>query len=212
MMTIPVHLATEDELSEAVLRRILTHIKRGYAVGVAYRHGGFGYLRRTVPGWNRAAKGQPFVLLTDLDKYACPKALIADWLPVPLHPNLLFRVAVREVESWLPADKVNLALYFGISDQRVPKDADALADAKAVLIDLARRSRLRELRNGIVPKRGSTAQQGPDYNGRLIPFVQNSWDVRAAANNSPSLARTVERLKIFRPTWHVGNKANSSKR
>lgn len=210
MITIPVHLAIEDELSEAVLRRILAHIKRGYAVGVAYRRGGFGYLRRTVRGWNSAAKGQPFVLLTDLDKYACPKALIADWLPVPLHPNLLFRVAVREVESWLLADRANIARYFGISDQRVPADTDALLDAKAALIDLARRSRLRELRNGIVPKGGSTAKQGPDYNGRLIPFVQSLWDVRSAANNSPSLARTVERLKIFKPTWLVGNGGSNS--
>lgn len=34
-MTIPVNLATEDELSETVLRRLLDHADRGY--GYRYR-------------------------------------------------------------------------------------------------------------------------------------------------------------------------------
>jgi hypothetical protein len=58
MTLIPINLATEDELSEVTLLRILKDLDR-YAVGAAYRRGGFGYLRRTIDGWNRAARGIP---------------------------------------------------------------------------------------------------------------------------------------------------------
>ncbi len=103
MTGIPINLATEDELSEAVLRKLLRHVRRGYYVGTAYRRGGFGYLRKTVVGCNRAACGIPFIILTDLDRHACPRGLIDSWLPEQQHHNLLFRIAVREVELgyWL---------------------------------------------------------------------------------------------------------------
>ena len=90
-MTIPVNLATEDELSEAVLRRLLDHADRGYAVGTAYGRRGFGYLRwGTIAGWNRAARFVPFVVLTDLDLRPCPAELIDDWLTEPLAPESFF--------------------------------------------------------------------------------------------------------------------------
>ena len=96
---IPIHLAVEDELSEAVLREILKQSGRPFVVGAVYRRGGFGYLRANVRGFNNGAKGIPFFLLTDLDKNECAPMLIQEWLTVPLHPNLIFRVAVREVEA-----------------------------------------------------------------------------------------------------------------
>lgn len=71
MNHIPVNLAVEDELSEAVLRRLLTEANRGFIVGTVYGRSGYGYLRRTIAGWNRAAKGVPTVVLTDLDNEEC---------------------------------------------------------------------------------------------------------------------------------------------
>jgi hypothetical protein len=68
MAPIPVNLAVEDALSEAALRRILQVVNREYAIGFVYNQGGFGYLKRITPGLNNAAKGTPFLLLTDLDK------------------------------------------------------------------------------------------------------------------------------------------------
>ena len=200
MTLIPVNLATEDELSEATLFRILAEINR-YAVGAAYRRGGFGYLRRTIHGWNSAAKSIPFIVLADLDASECPAELISNWLPVAKHPNLLFRVAVREVESWLLADPANLSNFFTVPKALVPIDADALADPKASIVNLARKSRSRAIRDRIVPRTGSTAKQGPDYNGCLGSFVRDEWDVNVAKANSPSLARTVDRLASFNPVW-----------
>ncbi len=201
MNPIPVNLAVEDQLSEAVVRKILASTERGYAIGTVYGRGGFGYLRSTAHGWNRAAAGIPFILLTDLDQYPCPRALIGDWLRVPRHHNLLIRVAVREVESWLLADRSNFADFLAVARKRVPEDVDGLADPKAALISLARMSRLRDIRERIAPKPGSTARVGPDYNGCLIEFVVSGWDIDAAAEGSPSLARTVDRFRTFTPRW-----------
>lgn len=199
---IPVNLATEDELSEAVLRRLLRHARRGYSVGNAYGRGGFGYLRKTIIGWNRAARGVPFIVLTDLDNCVCPPALIEQWLPAtPKHPNLLFRIAVREVESWLLADSANLSEYLHINAKRMPENPDQIADPKKTLVDLARLSRSADVRGRIVPKSRSTATQGPDYNACLCAFVAGQWDIDLARANSASLDRAVRRLAIFAPIW-----------
>lgn len=201
MSTIPVNLAIEDYLSEAVLRRLLAHANRAYSIGTVYGRSGFGYLRRTVHGWNRAARGIPFVLLTDLDRYQCPQALLNDWLQEPRHPNLVLRIAVREVESWLLADRANLAEFLAVPKRLLPRRVEALSDPKAVLIGLARRSRRRDVRERIVPRRGSTAQIGPDYNGCLMSFVMTNWDIGAAADESRSLSHTLARLRSFAPVW-----------
>lgn len=198
---IPVNLAIEDELSEAVLRKMLAQLGRGFAVGFAYRRGGFGYLRRTIRGFNTAARGTPFIVLTDLNRHRCAPALIREWLPVRQHPNLVFRVAVREVEAWLLAHQSALASFLGVPEKSIPSDVEGLEDPKQTLIDLTRKSRFRELRNAIVPRPGSTARIGPDYNGRLSLFVREHWDVRAAALSSASLKRTVRKLAAFKPTW-----------
>lgn len=201
MSSIPVHLAVEDQLSEAVLRRLLADARRGYAIGTAYGRDGFGYLRRTIAGWNAAARGKPFVILTDLDDAECAPSLINDWLPVRKHPNLVFRVAVREVETWLLSDTINLAKYLGCSVSKMPDDPDSLSDPKRTLIDLARESRFADIRTRVVPKKGSTAKQGPDYNACLSAFVAGHWNSANAALRSPSLARTVTRFNLFEPTW-----------
>lgn len=200
MSPIPIDLATEDELSEVTLLRIVAEVNR-YAIGTAYRRGGFGYLQRTIGGWNSAARGKPFIVLTDLDAHECPLRLISNWLHVERHPNLLFRIAVREVESWLLADCENLSEFLGVSSTLIPLVPDNLPDPKAVLVNLARRSRSKEVRDRLVPRAGSTAKQGPDYNGCLGPFVRSRWNVGAAQARSPSLARTVARLSSFDPTW-----------
>ncbi len=201
MASIPINLAVEDDLSEVVLRTIIERSNRDYHIGTAYGRTGFGYLRKTVAGWNAAARGVPFILLTDLDQYQCPPELISDWLRVPVHSNLIFRVAVREVESWLLADPANLANYLSVSAALVPPACDQIPDPKAALVALARRSRSGDIRGRIVPRVGSTAKQGPDYNGCLTSFVQATWDIDAACANSGSLRRAVNRIGNFEPMW-----------
>ena len=200
---IPIHLVVEDELSEAVLREILRQSGRPFAVGTAYRRGGFGYLRTNVKGFNNGAKGTPFLLLTDLDKNECAPMLIQDWLTVPLHPNLIFRVAVREVEAWILADREAFGYFLGISPRDIPSEVDSLQDPKEKLVSLARTSPKQGLRVSLVPRTGSTARVGRDYNGTLSEFVHNGWRLDESKRLSPSLLRAANAVGTFEPQWEV---------
>jgi len=201
MSSIPIHIAVEDVLSEMVLRKILEHSCRGYELCSCYRRQGAGYLKKNIRGFNNAAKGIPFLLLTDLDTAGCAPELIRTWLSVSRNPNFLFRVAVREVEAWLLADRFGFSKFLKISEKRIPVNADDISDPKQMIVNLARKCRSRELRNAIAPRSGSTAKVGPDYNGKMAYFTLHLWDVDRALINSPSLARTVRVMNEFQPVF-----------
>ncbi len=192
-----INLAFEDPLHEAVLRKIVSQF--GFSVGRCFSRGGYGYIKANIKGFNQAARVTPFLVLVDLDRNECAPVLIKDWLPFPRHPNLLFRVAVREVESWLLGHRESLAKYLGVDKNKIPYQVDEIGDPKQFLINLARKSRFKRLRDAIVPRQGSTAQQGPDYDASLIKFVNDYWNVTKAAENSPSLQKTIKALASFHP-------------
>lgn len=201
MEQVAISLAVEDQLSEAVLKKILSIAEDRFLVSTCYSRGGFGYLKKNISGFNNAAKGIPFLVLTDLDTSECPPTLIKEWLPHPKHPNLLFRIAVREVEAWLLADCNGFVRYLGIAIEGIPLDIEAIKDPKRRLIELAQESKNRCLREAIVPSSKSDARQGPDYNGALISFVNEFWDIKAAMNNSMSLKKTVKSVIDFKPVY-----------
>jgi hypothetical protein len=200
---IPLNLAFEDALTESLTLKILRSIPTEYATCTIYNRGGNGYLRRTINGFNNAAKGTPFLVGTDLDEYECPPALINDWLTRAKHHNLLVRVAVREAEAWVLSDRYRFADFLGIKVTNVPEDAESLPNPKEALVRLARTSRKKRLRDDICPPLNSTRRVGPNYNARLGSFVNESWDPAVARLNSRSLDRTITRLIAFRPQWAV---------
>lgn len=192
-----VALAVEDDLSETVLRQILYQLKFPLTISTVLKRNGYGYLKRIAAGLNNAAKGSPYILLTDLDNYECPLALINSWLPQPKHSNFLFRIAVREVESWVLADRERFSKFLGISIDLIPDNTDSLQDPKEFLISLTRRSRKRSLRDAIVPKQGSTATVGKNYNATLMQFLENDWRADVAAQHSSSLQRSLTAIRLF---------------
>ena len=197
---IPITLVVEDSLSEAVVRVILEQSGRHYFVSHCYGQVGSGYIRNKIRGFNNAAKGTPFLVLTDLDKSECPPGLIEEWLPEPKHPNLLFRIAVREVESWLLGHRSALSKFLGIQRGAIPhNNVDAIDNPKQLIINLARKSRYRSVREAIVPPFGSTAKVGPDYNGKLISFVKKHWKAPEAMCSSSSLKQSVQIIANFTP-------------
>src|SRR5579859_304811 len=200
---IPINLAFEDALIESLIKKIFEILPIQYATRTIYNRGGNGYLRRTINGLNLAARGIPFLVVTDLDDRECPQALISDWLTSPKHHNLLIRVAVREAEAWLLADKENFARCLGIRSALVPIDVESLPQPKEALVNLARNSSRKTIRDEICPKQNSTSKVGPNYNGRLSSFVQNTWDPVNAGRNCTSLQRTIQRLTDFRPIWPI---------
>ncbi len=201
MTAVYINLAFEDSLSEAVIRQMLVQSGRSYKIHRCFSNNGNGYLRAKIDGFNQASKYMPFLVLTDLDStYNCPIELRNDWLPLnKQHSNLLFRIAVKEVESWVLAHRNAFSKFLGITKDLIPIKVDELRDPKQTLINLAKRCRYREIREGIIPRLNSTAKQGPDYNGQLVRFVEKNWNVNQAKINSPSLYRSLEAVKRFNP-------------
>ena len=198
---IPVNLAVEDVLSECVLKKILEHVDRGFAVGRVFNNRGNSQLKKNVKGYNHAAtSGTPFVVLTDLDEQECPLRLIDDWFgSKPKHHNLIFRVAVREVEAWLLADRRGFARSLGLRYEMVPNAVETIEDPKRKLFEVVQQSRLRTVKDDILPSPG--AHIGRGYNSRLCSFVSDQWNIDVARSASESLDRAVRALERFTPSW-----------
>lgn len=145
----------------------------------------------------------PYLLLTDLDTAECAPVLIDEWLPKPLvkNHNLIFRIAVREVESWLMADREAFAGFLSVKTELIPEEIDNLENPKAFLVGLAKNSRNRSLREDIMPKPGTNAKQGPNYNNRLCEFIRSTWCPLRASESSLSLERTCKAIMEFNPSW-----------
>jgi hypothetical protein len=188
-----VALATEDELSEAVGRRLLEGAQHHLRVGLVFRKGGSGYLRSSVGKWCALAKLQPLLLLTDLDRWSCASALLQDWLGEYHHPeDLVLRIAVREVEAWLLADHEAMQRLLGKKGQ-LPVNPDALQDPKQRLRQLAKQAK-RDVRRDLVAEKGTIAAQGIAYNARLRELVSKDWDPQRASIRSASLRRARRRI------------------
>lgn len=194
MTPLRLHLAVEDALSEHVLRVLLAQHDAAFEVGSVFGKSGFGYLRKNLQAFNQAARKIPFIVLTDLDATDCPLALIEEWGLEDPHPHLLFRIAVREVESWVLADRVGFAGFFGLPESRLPLNPDSLQDPKHTVLKLAASCRTRELREAIVRQSGRKLRVGRDYNGTLGAFVWSRWNSRLAASSSSSLKRMLRAL------------------
>jgi len=186
-------VAVEGMLDEAVLRRLTAGTV--VTIGDAYLKRGNRPLRAKISGYNNAAHRTTWVVLTDLDHdYDCAPALVAAWLPDPAE-GMNLRVAVRSIEAWFLADRSGIADFLGIPVARVPADPDIVDDPKGLIVDLARGSRRREVRNALVPTARSGRRTGPGYTGHLFEFVQRVWDPERAAPVSPSLDRCQRRLR-----------------
>jgi hypothetical protein len=209
---IVVNLAVEDELSEHLLRASLAQTGRPFLIGAVFGRKGNGYLKRMLPAFEFASRGSAHLVMADLDDRPCVPDLIEDWFRCEIakyatrrHPNLLFRVAVHEAESWVMADREAFASFLGISVHHVPPQPDAVRDPKKQLLDLVRKSRKRELKDDIVPRLGDKRAIGPDYNGRLAEFVHSSWRASRAETASPSFGHAFAALKRFHPVLKTRN-------
>ncbi|MFZ1983772.1 MAG: hypothetical protein WAU91_05115 [Desulfatitalea sp.] len=191
-----IYVATEDALSEAVADRIVREVNQGLHVAVRVGRKGNSYLRKRFVELSETARNIPVLLLTDLDRIPCASTLIDQWSRGRMSAgDMLFRVAVRETEAWLLADREGFAHFAGIPKAKLPRDPELLHDPKQTLLDLVRRFGRREIKTNLLPGPGSTAKIGFGYNLVLGDFVRDHWSVRSAAIQADSLERTCRRLR-----------------
>lgn len=197
--TQPIALIVEDELSGAVMRRLIAATGRNFVIDRMINARGHGQIKSGIGKFRTSSYALPHVVLTDLDRYPCPPALLDNWGATDLPPQFLFRIAVREVEAWLLADREGIAEFLHVAVSKVPHAPEAEDDPKRTLINLARRSRKKRLAQELVPAPDSAAPIGPLYNARLSEFVNDKWDVDRAKLLADSLFRTLNRLSVFLP-------------
>jgi hypothetical protein len=194
-MEVLVTCAVEGIVDEAVMRRIVAHL--GGEVSAVYGLRGKQALKKMIGAYNSAARFSPWIVLVDLDQESiCPADLRDAWLPERAS-EMYLRVAVRAVESWLLADRDRVAQFLQVSPTIVTRAPDELADPKEHVVNLARRSRSRDIRESVAPRQGSGRTVGPGYAGRLIELSRERWRPEIAAESSPSLRRTLLRLQAL---------------
>jgi hypothetical protein len=200
-----VNIVAEDILSEAVLQALLSSakgrlkianrypIRKGWEDGIGAS--GYGYIKKNLRAFNAAAKTTPFVVLVDADDRTCPPDTVADWLSgAAQHSELLVRIAIREVEAWLLADRAGLSEFLAVSEKCVPNDTASIRDPKGCIVRLASRSRKKVIREEMTPPSGTKGKVGPYFNQALCRFVKDLWDLQRAVRNSDSLSRAVRAI------------------
>ena len=180
-------------MDEAVAQKLI--IEAGGKPGKVYGKNGKDFLHKRIQGFNNAARNMPWLVMVDLDHDAdCAPPFCEQWVPNPA-PYLCFRVAVREVEAWIMADADSLASFLRIGRKKIPSDPEQLEDPKTMMVNLARRSQRRAIKQDMVPREGSGRSVGPAYASRLIEYVQQFWRPEAAGERSESLRRSIACLR-----------------
>lgn len=193
------YFCAEDTLSGAVGQRLLSVHPKAHLQELLPRQGGNSAIRARFGNYCQLAAHHPTLILTDLDAMPCAPELRRDWVMSahvhePLPAKMAFCIAVREVETWLMADTKNFADFIGVAATSLGSEPETLPDPKQRVVQLARDSRKKVVREGIPPPRGSRAKVGLEYNPILVKFVRNEWRPDVAAANSASLTRALERI------------------
>lgn len=198
----------EDEPSCSVIRRIVAYqnaaskggVLLGLRPGFPENKRGYGDIKLSMPSVvEMTNKGLCTLVLTDLDKAQCVLEFIGSWLPkndtFKTLGRLWFRVAVREVESWLLADRKEFSKFLKVAATNLSKRPDELDDPKQHLMNIVRAKCRKKRFRDMLPTGG--AHIGTMYNSVLVEFIDNYWDPDRAALNSPSLRRALEAIKLL---------------
>ncbi len=195
-------IACEGYVDALVLRRLLAD--RQLDVAAVHEAGGKHKLDAKLGGYISAARFGPWLVQRDLDlDAACAPELVRDLVP-DAPAGLCLIVPVRQTEAWLLADRHAIAEYLRVAEGRVPGPPEALEDAKAALVALARASRRKDVREDMVPRPASGRRVGVGYTHHMQAFIQRMWRPAHAALVAPSLAKLMRRLDQFQTTgaWH----------
>ncbi len=196
-MSIGVLVAVEGDTDQPFAQRVAT--AAGLSVDRTIVLHGHGNLDDRVAHWCRPSNQRPMFVLRDLDPGLgtdCAPALIRHLVgDGPRSTTTLVRIAERELEAWLLADREGVAAYFHVPRGAVPASPDGESDPKRTLVNLCRRSSSSRIRRGMVPDPAGQRKVGPEFTGLLLGFATTAWDIERARPASPSLNRAILSLE-----------------
>jgi hypothetical protein len=197
----------EDEPSCAVIKRLVQFYNErdncvqrlGFVSGFPENYRGVDRIRSKMPAIiNMADAGLTVLVLVDLDQTECAPTLLRQWPATSrrvdsMPSRLWLRIAQREVESWVLADRTAFARFLGISTANIPVAPDSLDDPKQHLLNIVRAKCRKKRFRDMLPSRN--APIGLTYNQVLVEFIEASWSPERAAENSASLRKAIEALQ-----------------
>ncbi|MGB4849453.1 MAG: hypothetical protein WBP41_16125 [Saprospiraceae bacterium] len=200
-----IDIVGEDQVTQAIIERLLTEYRQDIIIKNRLPARG-GQIQKMAPIYNRL--DSPIFLLTDLDSYPCPPALIASWFGEEnISENFIFRIAQEEAETWLMADRQGFSKWLHVDVSLIPeptivdrkkKTTEIIFPIKPslfLMLNIASQSKNKKLKEDLMPLSG--ARKGPAYNSAIIPYIENIWNVENASTNSFSLTKAIERLQNF---------------
>jgi hypothetical protein len=190
-------VVAEDRLTQAVLLKCISTVLPAFNVVRSEVKHGRGNVQRDLGAYATLALEMPVLIGVDLDNDDCAPTLLDDWGSLPPKPGLLLRVAVREIEAWVLADKRRIATFIGAAPNAVPNRPDVLIDPKRSLLEIARSNARSELKADMVPRNYDALYPriGPAYNLRMCEFVADKWRPQVARKKSDSLNRAMVALE-----------------
>ncbi|ELM3659661.1 DUF4276 family protein [Edwardsiella piscicida] len=190
-----ISIATEDILTEEIMIKVISSSKQ-FDIGLKLGKQGNGYLVSKLNNFNELAKSSPVIVVFDLDLKPCSEKFrtLLENKVINKRENLHLIVSVREIESWILADRVGFSSYFKVSKDKIERAPDELLDPKEKIINLAKQSKDSVIKKGIPPANGAAAKVGLSYNSLLTGFIREEWDMSRAAEASPSLSLAIKTI------------------
>jgi hypothetical protein len=194
-LMVEINYATEGIVDASVAEKLIRLC--GAIPGLPRVAGGKTKLDPNIPRYAQSANWLPWLILRDLDNDAPCGAELRRALLDGDVPLLCLRIAVRQIEAWLMLDREAIASFLKVPLEKVPANPEELPHAKRAMIDLARHSSSRSIRQALVPREGVGASEGPEFAAQMLQFARDHWrpDVAAAAQPMSSLARAIECLR-----------------
>ena len=190
-----VNYATEGGVDAAVAERLILYC--GASVGLGRVAGGKSKLDPNISRYVESANSLPWLIIRDLDHDATCAPELRTRLSQRYLPLLCLRIAVREIESWLLADRHSISTFLRVRVGAITTSPEDLPDPKGNVVNLARRSSSRAIRAAMVPEEGVGASEGPEYAAFMTEFARKHWDVPSALSHdtTSSLNRAVRCLE-----------------
>lgn len=187
----------EDDLSCALGQQLLAQVLPDWTLSRApINTRGITKLTPELPRYMEQSRFvQPVLCIADTDN-ACPVQWLQERLPRGAPEGFFLRLAVPESESWVLADRQGTSEFFKVSAAQVHADPEQLLDPKREMLRLAKRSKVRQIRDEMVSTIDIT-KPGSGYNVHLSAFVRDAWQARRASERSSSLHRAIRRLSEF---------------
>lgn len=186
------NLVVEGDLDLFVLEKILTEL--GINITNVYGKSGRSYIEGKIRAYNEAAKFDNWIVLIDLDNDDCAPELITKLLP-KASSKMCFRIAVREIESWVLGDSDSFKKFFSVNAARIPALPENEVDSKRALLKCIKSSRSSSIKKDMLPSDGSLANVGKLYNSKMAEFIRNHWRPKEAAKHCNSLKRAISAFK-----------------